>query len=113
MGYAGVYLFFLFLLQNIDYLAESVLTSTHNLCFGAKIRKIGIPLEPQFYYIKVGFKGVNITRTCFRDVQVGYSKFTESYIKTSDKRYDLILDGYSNETHPAKLRKLCLLFNVC
>ena len=26
-------------------LAEAVLTSTHNLCFGAKIRKIGIPLH--------------------------------------------------------------------
>ena len=24
---------------------EAVLTSTHNLCFGAKIRKIGIPLQ--------------------------------------------------------------------
>ena len=44
-------IFFLFLLQNIDYrysleppptiyvLGEAVLTSTHNLCFGAKIRK--------------------------------------------------------------------------
>ena len=26
--------------------------STHNLCFRAKIRKIGIP---QFYYIEIGF----------------------------------------------------------
>ena len=39
-------------------IAEAVLTSTHNLCFGAKIRKIGIPCIPQFYYIKVGFKDV-------------------------------------------------------
>ena len=38
--------------------------STHNLCFEAKIRKIGIP---QFCYIKVGFKGVYISRTCFPD----------------------------------------------
>ena len=35
--------------------------STHNLCFRAKIRK------PQFYYIKVGRKGVFITRTCKHD----------------------------------------------
>ena len=53
LGYAGVYLFFLFLLQNIDcgysleppfscFCGEAVLTSTHNLCFGAKIRKIGM-----------------------------------------------------------------------
>ena len=45
-------------------LDEAVLTSTHNLCFGAKIRKIGIP---KYYYINVGFKGVYITRTCFHD----------------------------------------------
>ena len=29
----------------IKYGAEAVLTSTHNLCFGAKIRKIAIPLH--------------------------------------------------------------------
>ena len=57
---------FLIFAQNI---AEAVLTSTHNLCFGAKIRKMGIPCIPQFYYIKVGFKGVYITRTCFPDVK--------------------------------------------
>ena len=81
----NVLIFFLFLLQNIDCgyslepprrgvltsnrLAEAVLTSTHNLCFGAKIRKISIyPCIPQFYYIKVGYEGVYITRTCFPDV---------------------------------------------
>ena len=37
--------------------AEAVLTSTHKLCFGAKIRKIGIPLHTPVYYIKVGFNG--------------------------------------------------------
>ena len=26
------------------------------------------PCEPQFYYIKVGFKGVKIIKVCFRDV---------------------------------------------
>ena len=36
--------------------------------FGADIRKIGISLHtPVLLYIKVGFKGVYITRTCFRD----------------------------------------------
>ena len=43
---------------------EAVLTSTHNLCFGEKIRKIVYPCKPRFYYIKVGCKGVYITRTC-------------------------------------------------
>ena len=45
--------------------------STHNLCFGAKIRKIGIPLHtPVLLYIQVGFKGVFVARTCFPDVYV-------------------------------------------
>ena len=50
------------------FFGEAVLTSTHNLCFGAKIRNIGISRIPQFFYIKVGFKGVYISRTCFPDV---------------------------------------------
>ena len=49
-------------------LIEAVLTSTHNLCFGAKIRKNVYTCKPQFYYTKVGCKGVFVTRTCFRDV---------------------------------------------
>ena len=41
---------FLTFAQNIDCgytveLVKAVLTSTHNLCFGAKIRKIDIPLH--------------------------------------------------------------------
>ena len=36
--------------------AEAVLTSTHNLCFGAKIKKIGIPLGPVLLY-KYGVHG--------------------------------------------------------
>ena len=47
---------------------EAVLTSTHNLCFRAKIRKNVYPCRLHFYYIKVGFKGVNIARTCLHDV---------------------------------------------
>ena len=39
-----------------------------NLCCKAKIRKQNVyPSKPQFYYIKVGCKGVQITRTCFPD----------------------------------------------
>ena len=42
----------------LDCLSETVLRSTHNLCFRAKIRKNNVyPCKPQFYYIKVGFKG--------------------------------------------------------
>ena len=61
-------IFFLFLLKTLIVGSEAVLTSTHNQCFGAKIRKIVYPCKPQFYYIKVGCKGVFVTRTCFRDV---------------------------------------------
>ena len=38
---------------------------THNLCFRAKIRKNVYPCKPQFYYIKLGCKGVFVMRTCF------------------------------------------------
>ena len=39
-------------------LDEAVLTSAHNLCFGAKIRnKMYIPVKPNFPYIKRGFQG--------------------------------------------------------
>ena len=38
-------------------LAEAVLTSTHNLCFGAKIRKIGIPLHTPVLLYYSGFQG--------------------------------------------------------
>ena len=36
--------------QNVDcgYTLEPVLTSTHNLCFGAKIRKKYTPVSPSF-----------------------------------------------------------------
>ena len=53
--------------QNIDCGYSLEPTSTHNLCFGAKIRKNVYPCKPQLYYIKVGCKGVFVTRTCFRD----------------------------------------------
>ena len=51
---------FLIFAQNID----CGYMSTHNLCFGAKIRKIGIPpAYPSFTrYIKVGFKGYSMHR---------------------------------------------------
>ena len=42
---------FLMFAQNID---EAVLTSTHNLCFRAKIRKIGIPLHTPVLLYKSG-----------------------------------------------------------
>ena len=40
---------------------------THSLCFGAKIRKIGIPLHTPVLLYKSEVKGGYITRTCFHD----------------------------------------------
>ena len=47
-------IFFLFLLKTLivgtrlNRLSEAVLTSTHNLCFGAKKRKKYTPVNPSF-----------------------------------------------------------------
>ena len=62
---------FLIFALNIDrgYTLEPPRTSTHNLCFRATVRKNVYPCTPQFYYIKVGCKGVFVTQTCFRDVE--------------------------------------------
>ena len=60
----------------------AVLTSTHDLCFGAKI---GIPLHTQFSYIKVGFKGVYITRKCFPDT----NRINLNYRKVQDDENQL------------------------
>ena len=40
--------FFLIVAQNIDFHVEAVLTSNHNLCFRAKIRKMNTPVNPSF-----------------------------------------------------------------
>ena len=50
--------------QNIDcgysLEAEAVLMSTHNLFLSRNKKNNVYPCKPQFYYIKVGFKGVKI-----------------------------------------------------
>ena len=66
--FLGVYLFFFFffcskhrlwvpVLTSTHNLSEAVLTGTHNLCFGAKIRKIGIPLHTPVLLYKGGIQG--------------------------------------------------------
>ena len=59
---------FLIFAQNIDWAQVRTALPSKN---GAKIRKIGIPVgnpcKPQFFYIIVGYKGVNISWTCFPD----------------------------------------------
>ena len=55
--------------QNIDF-GHTVLTSTRNLCFGAKIIKMVYPCIPHFCYIKVGYEGVYISQTFLPDDKV-------------------------------------------
>ena len=53
-------------------LAKAVLTSTHSLCFGSKMQKIGIPLHTPVLLYKSGVKGVicvtDMFSTCHRHV---------------------------------------------
>ena len=41
--------------------------STHNLCFGSKVMKIGTLLHTPVLLYKVGYKGVYVTRKCYAD----------------------------------------------
>ena len=67
---------FLIFAQNIDcgYTLEPPQRGGSNeypqSMFWSKNKKKVYPFKPQFYYIKVGCKGVFVTRTCFRDVRV-------------------------------------------
>ena len=66
---------FLIFAQNIDcgYTLEPPRRGSSNeypqsmFCIKNKKNRYTVPCIPQFCYIKVGFKGVYIIRTCFRD----------------------------------------------
>ena len=51
--------------------------STHDLGFRAKIRDNVYPCKPQFYYLRMGCEGVQITQVCYHDKQhdQGLDKF--------------------------------------
>ena len=53
----NVFNIFAQILMCSNHLVEAILTSTHNLCFGAKIRKPGIPLQTQVFLYKSGVLG--------------------------------------------------------
>ena len=60
---------FIFSICLLKTLIMAVQTRTHDICFGAKIRKICEPLHTPGFYIKVGYKGVYIIiQTCYPDV---------------------------------------------
>ena len=64
MQYTAIFPGAEFFLHFSYFLSEAVLLSTTNLRFRAKIEFNVYPCKPQFYYIKVGCKGVYIKRTC-------------------------------------------------
>ena len=61
--------------------------SIYNLCFGAKVRKKGIPL--QALYIKLWFKGVFISWTCFSDGILGLLTHSR-FLATMPLRFAMI-----------------------
>ena len=71
---------------------NAILTSTHNLCLLSSNKKNNAyPCKSQFYYIKVGLKGVKIILACLRD----------ALMQVKEKRKSL--SSSSNE--------LCILFH--
>ena len=76
--------------------------STHNVCFGSKVRKLGKPLQTPgfcccfFFYIKVGFTGVYIARTCFPDVTVCVYTAASDYSLTEPKAHEELTVWYSS-----------------
>ena len=76
--------------------AEAVLTSTHNLCYGAKIRKKVYPCMPQFYYIKVGYKGVYFSPACFPDAWKGTNTMMSKKREKEEKKYHI---GPAQQAH--------------
>ena len=64
---ADCFLYFPYFCSKHRLLVHVTTASAHNLCFGAKIRKKGMPLHLVLPY-KSGVLRVYITRTCFRGV---------------------------------------------
>ena len=108
--------------------------STNNLCFGTKIRKLGILLQTPVlpnYYIKLGYKGVYISRTCFPDdswlcFQKGkirnkarekQEQFLEINLKVNQRKERLLISGMfqslkgENETMRKKKNVKCVRKN--
>ena len=95
--------------------AEAVLTSTHNVCFGSKLRILDIPLQTPFSlaYIKVGFKGVYISRTCFPDDYVFSMTLNDIYNKVEDK-IGGVFESYGRfvANHAVKVLVVAIVVNI-
>ena len=67
--------------------------STHNLCFGSEIRKIGIPLYSALLCIKVGFIRVYFSWTCFPDECLTHFALKEGPDRVKNSMIKGLLDG--------------------
>ena len=83
--------------------------STHKLCFGAKLRKLGIPLHTIVLLYKVGFKGVYISQTCFLD---DYGWHTQDTPSSSMKKHMFKMYIYSSGKHFCVIHTPLYLFSI-
>ena len=72
-------------------------TGTHNLCFGAKIRRIGIPLHTPVLLYKSGYKGIYITWTCYPDVLISFQRLQNSTQHYKAGKVIFLLDHASKQ----------------
>ena len=75
---------FLFLLKTLIVGTRGGSNEYPQSMFWSKNKKKVYPCKPQFYYIKVGCKGVFVTQTCFRDaVKFFKNKQTKFFVHIS------------------------------
>ena len=56
-----------------------IFAQKHRSLVHVRTASLVYPSKPQFYYIKVGCKGVFVTRTCFRDGSRGQLAYEASF----------------------------------
>ena len=110
---------FLIFAQNIDcgYMLEPPHRGGSNeyprsMFWSKNKKKYVYPCKPQFYYMKVGCKGVLVTRTCFRDVGSAFSHSMASC--DTMLQYDTVLWGtvQSKDFSPVPLPQLGVQYSL-
>ena len=92
-------------------LVEAGLTCSHNLCFGAKIRKIGTPLHTPVLYIKVGYEGVYFSWT-FPD-EVFFTKVLTVRGYQSSQYWELTYVEFQQELSMQKKKRCTSFYCMC
>ena len=85
--------FFLIFAQNIEfgYTSEPVLTSTHYLCFRAKVRKIGMPCKPQWVVRGCRLHGYVVMMECVT-TEASLSQLSSPAVEQYERRCPHVLD---------------------